>query len=57
MISDPVVKALEAELQLVITLDFIMDLLSYGEEVKVLKPNNLADEIRNAHKNAVDRYE
>ena len=44
------------ELQLVITLDFIMDLLSYGEEVKVLNPKALANKIKTAHQNAVDRY-
>ncbi len=43
-------------LQLVVTLDFIMDLLSFGEQIRVLKPISLIKQIENSHKNAVNSY-
>lgn len=46
----------QISLQIYPTLDFMMDLLSYGAEVKVLAPAWLAQEIANRHKNALERY-
>lgn len=43
-------------LKLFITFDFIMELLSYGESVKVLQPQSLSEEVKNAHKNAYMLY-
>lgn len=47
---------LQIELKLCITHDFIMELLSFGDSVKVLKPQSLANEIKVAHQNAFDLY-
>ena len=44
------------ELELIITLDFIMDLQYYAGDVKVIKPGFLAKEIKKAHKNALNLY-
>ena len=43
-------------LTLFLTYDFIMELLSFGENMKVLQPKSLADEIETAHYNAFKRY-
>ena len=47
---------LQLKLNLYLTYDFIMELLSYGEKVKVLKPRSLANEIKAAHQKAVGQY-
>jgi len=47
---------LQIKLTLYITYDFVMELLSYGEKVKVLEPQSLANEIKVAHQKAVDQY-
>jgi predicted DNA-binding transcriptional regulator YafY len=39
-----------------ITTDFIMELLSHGENVKVLKPESLANEIKTTLKKAYSQY-
>lgn len=44
-------------LKMHITHDFIMDLLSFGPEVKVLKPKWLAKRIREDHMAAVQKYD
>jgi predicted DNA-binding transcriptional regulator YafY len=38
------------------THDFIMELLSYGENLKVLQPAGLVNEIKNRFKKSLDRY-
>jgi len=43
-------------LKLCITYDLIMELLSYGDNMKVLKPARLAKEIKIAHENAFKQY-
>lgn len=44
------------KLKLCITHDFIMELLSFGENLIVIEPKSLVDEIRVAHKMAFERY-
>jgi predicted DNA-binding transcriptional regulator YafY len=48
---------LQIKLMLYITYDFIMELLSFGENVKVLKPESLANEIKAVHQKAFERYQ
>ena len=48
---------LRIQLKLYVTYDFVMELLSFGENVKVLQPPSLMEEIRTGHKNAHERYE
>ena len=45
------------KLKIFITYDFIQELLQYGVEVKVLKPDLLAKWINEIHSNALKRYE
>ena len=47
---------LQIKLTLYITYDFIMELLSFGDNVKVLKPESLANEIKAAHRSAFTQY-
>jgi len=47
---------LQIKLLLYLTYDFEMELLSYGEYVKVLKPGSLVDDIKNRHGNAMLLY-
>lgn len=44
------------KLKLCLTQDFIMELLSFGDSMKVIEPKSLADEIKQAHKNAYKQY-
>ena len=44
-------------LQLVVTHDFVMEILSYGAEVKVVAPEGLKKEVRRRLKEAVRQYE
>ena len=46
---------LQIKLKLFITYDLIMELMSYGSNLKVLQPKSLADEIMLAHKNAFNQ--
>jgi predicted DNA-binding transcriptional regulator YafY len=39
-----------------ITYDFIQEILQFGDEVKVLKPNSLVKTIKHIHRNALRRY-
>ena len=48
---------LQIKLTLFITLDFIMELLSHGDKVKVLKPESLANEIKAVHQKAFEQYQ
>lgn len=47
---------LRISLNLYITHDFIMELLSYGDQVRVLKPASLSKTIKNAHAMAAALY-
>ncbi|HNX54547.1 MAG TPA: WYL domain-containing protein [Prolixibacteraceae bacterium] len=47
---------LRIKLHLCITHDLVMELLSFGAEMKVLQPSSLADEIMKAHKKAYEQY-
>jgi predicted DNA-binding transcriptional regulator YafY len=47
---------LQIKLKLCITHDFMMELLSFGDNMKVLQPASLADEIKEEHKNAYKQY-
>lgn len=49
-------KELRIKLKLCITHDFIMELLSYGDTLKVIKPDVLIDEIKGAYQKAFKRY-
>lgn len=51
-------NATETRVQLLIypTHDFIMLLLSYGKEVKIIEPKWLADKVKESHKLALERY-
>lgn len=44
-------------LKLFITIDLIMELLSYGDSVKVLEPKSLIEEIKAAHLRSFNQYE
>jgi len=44
------------KLRLYVTHDLIMELLSYGENMKVIEPKSLADKIKQAHENAFRLY-
>ena len=47
---------LQVKLNVYVTHDFIMELLSFGNDVKVLQPKSLADEIKGAHQRAFEQY-
>jgi len=47
---------LQISLKLWVTHDLIMELLSYGDSMKVLKPKSLANRINVEHEKAVKRY-
>jgi predicted DNA-binding transcriptional regulator YafY len=47
---------LQIKLKLCITFDLVMELLSYGESLKVIKPESLITEIKEAHKKAFKQY-
>jgi len=47
---------LQVKLKICITHDFIMELLSFGANMKVLKPKTLTWAIKNAHMDAVKQY-
>lgn len=47
---------LQIKLQLCITHDLVMELLSYGDSMKVLQPTVLVDTIKAAHQNAYRQY-
>ncbi len=49
-------KELKINLKLCWTHDLVMELLSFGENMKVVEPKQLADEIKQAHRNAYKRY-
>jgi len=47
---------LQIKLKLCVTYDLIMELLSFGDKMKVLQPKSLAKEIKEAHQKAVSQY-
>ena len=49
-------KETRIKLKLCLTHDLLMELLSYGGNMKVIEPKSLADEIKEAHKNAYKQY-
>jgi len=50
------VDELQIKLRLYITHDLLMELLSFGENMKVLTPKSLINEIKNAHSKALAQY-
>lgn len=44
------------KLKLCLTHDLVMELLSFGDNMKVIEPKKLADEIKEAHKKAYKQY-
>lgn len=49
-------QELRIKLKLFLTDDLLMELLSYGDNVKVIEPKSLADQIKNAHGKAFKQY-
>lgn len=49
-------KEFRIKLQLYITHDFKMELLSYGDQVKVIAPKSLAEDIKKTLRDALGRY-
>lgn len=47
---------LQISLKLCVTHDLIMELLSFGDNMKVISPNSLIKKIKTAHKNAYNQY-
>jgi proteasome accessory factor B len=47
---------LQIKLKLCLTHDLIMELLSFGDNMKVLKPDTLINEIKEAHQKAYQQY-
>ena len=50
-------QELQVQLTLFVTHDFVMELLSFGDQVKVLKPKSLVSEMKRLHKDAYEKYE
>ena len=48
---------LQIKLDLCVTFDFVMELLSYGDNLKVIKPKSLIKEIKMAHQKALNQYQ
>ena len=44
------------KLKLAVTLDFVMELLSHGADVKVIQPQSLIDEIKGTYRKALKQY-
>ncbi|HMQ00758.1 MAG TPA: WYL domain-containing protein [Cyclobacteriaceae bacterium] len=49
-------KELQVKLKLYITFDFVMELFSYADSMKVIKPRSLAKQIKQAHERAFKQY-
>lgn len=49
-------KETRIKLKLCLTHDLIMELLSFGDKMKVIEPRELADKIKEAHKSAYKQY-
>jgi predicted DNA-binding transcriptional regulator YafY len=55
IISDDL-NGLQIRLNIHLTFDVVMELLSFGGKVKVLKPESLINEIKDAHERAFKQY-
>jgi predicted DNA-binding transcriptional regulator YafY len=49
-------KELRVQLKLYVTFDFMMELLSYGDYVKVIQPQSLVAKIKEEYKSALKQY-
>ncbi len=49
-------KELQIELYLVITYDFIIEILSHGHRVKVIQPSSLIDELKSIYSSSLEQY-
>lgn len=49
-------QELRIELQVYITHDLIMEILSYGDNVKIIEPKSLANEVKKIHQDALKQY-
>ena len=49
-------KEFQIKLKLCVTHDLIMELLSFGDNMKVLQPKSLIKEVKTAHQNAFKQY-
>jgi predicted DNA-binding transcriptional regulator YafY len=49
-------EELLVQLNIFVTHDFIMELLSYGDSVKVIKPGSLINELKTSYQSALDLY-
>ena len=49
-------KELRVRLYLCITYDFIQELLSHGESMRVIEPESLANSMKKTYQRALDRY-
>ena len=47
---------LKIKLEIFITHDFFMELLSLGENVKIIKPKSLIRDLKASYKNALENY-
>jgi len=54
LIDNP--QELRIQLKVYIAFDFVHELLSYGDSVKVVEPASLTDVVKEAHRKALDRY-
>ncbi|MBN2836162.1 MAG: WYL domain-containing protein [Candidatus Delongbacteria bacterium] len=43
-------------LNIYLTFDFIMEVLSYGDRVKVIQPDNLIEQIKNIYSKSIEKY-
>jgi len=49
-------EELRLKLRLVLTHDFLMELLSHGDNVKVIAPDKLVNEVKTVYRSALDQY-
>ena len=49
-------EELQIKLSLLITHDFMMELLSFGENVTVLKPASLVEQLKDSYQSALEQY-
>ena len=49
-------QEMKIKLRLCLTHDLLMELLSFGEKLKVIEPKTLADQIKQVHENAYRQY-
>ena len=50
-------EELRIKLTLFTTHDFFMELLSHGENLRVIKPTSLIDDLKSAYKNSLKLYD